>query len=168
MAGKRETCKASCTFKAWLYNIASIMSTPLTALHASTATQRGDGITVLLQPLLHYSSCTHQTATILLQVLLLDELTTFLDSADQQGVLKAVRSLVGSQGSESVTALWVSIFLHLAIGTRRVCTCHIIFFLIAMQCQVVSNSMMLHVWMETCTCQHHLLLGPFSIYSLSR
>ncbi|DBB18622.1 hypothetical protein WJX82_006972 [Trebouxia sp. C0006] len=42
------------------------------------------------------------------KVLLLDELTTFLDSADQQGVLKAVRGLVGSQGSETVTALWVT------------------------------------------------------------
>ncbi|DBA73271.1 hypothetical protein WJX77_003876 [Trebouxia sp. C0004] len=42
------------------------------------------------------------------KVLLLDELTTFLDSTDQQGVLKAVSNLVGSQGSESVTALWVT------------------------------------------------------------
>ena len=64
-----------------------------------------------------------ETARMVLQVLLLDELTTFLDSTDQQGVLKAVRSLVGSQGDDSVTALWVSMFLHTAIGTRCVCTC---------------------------------------------
>ena len=44
-----------------------------------------------------------------LQVLLLDELTTFLDSADQEGVLKAVRGVVGLQGQSSVTALWVSV-----------------------------------------------------------
>ena len=44
-----------------------------------------------------------------LQVLLLDELTTFLDSADQEGVLKAVRGVVGIQGQSSVTALWVSV-----------------------------------------------------------
>lgn len=42
------------------------------------------------------------------QVLLLDELTTFLDSADQEGVLKAVRGVVGLQGQSSVTALWVT------------------------------------------------------------
>jgi energy-coupling factor transporter ATP-binding protein EcfA2 len=38
------------------------------------------------------------------RVLLLDELTTFLDEADQIGVLEAVRSVVGG----SVTALWVT------------------------------------------------------------
>lgn len=38
------------------------------------------------------------------RVLLLDELTTFLDEADQMGVLEAVRSVVGG----SVTALWVT------------------------------------------------------------
>ena len=79
--------------------------------------EEADGITVSLQPLQRCSSCTRQTATLVMQVLLLDELTTFLDSADQQGVLKAVKGLVGSQGSESVTALWVSMFLHLATDT---------------------------------------------------
>ena len=38
------------------------------------------------------------------RVLLLDELTTFLDEADQMGVLQAVRNIVGG----SVTALWVT------------------------------------------------------------
>jgi len=38
------------------------------------------------------------------RVLLLDELTTFLDEADQMGVLEAVRNVVGG----SVTALWVT------------------------------------------------------------
>ena len=41
------------------------------------------------------------------QVLLLDELTTFLDSTDQEGVLRAVRDVVGQPGSDPVTALWV-------------------------------------------------------------
>ena len=84
--------------------------------------EEANRISVSLQPVLQYCSCTHQTATMVLQVLLLDELTTFLDSADQQGVLKAVRGLVGSQGSESVTALWVSIFLHLATDKRHKCS----------------------------------------------
>jgi len=84
--------------------------------------EEANGITVSLQPLLHCSRCMHQTAAMVLQVLLLDELTTFLDSADQQGVLKAVRGLVGSQGSESVTALWVRIFLHLATDKRHKCS----------------------------------------------
>lgn len=85
------------------------------------AHEEANGFPLLLQPLLHCSSCMHQTATLVLQVLLLDELTTFLDSADQQGVLKAVKGLVGSQGSESVTALWVSTFLHLATDTCAKC-----------------------------------------------
>lgn len=38
------------------------------------------------------------------RVLLLDELTTFLDESDQMGVLEAVRNVVGG----SVTALWVT------------------------------------------------------------
>lgn len=41
-----------------------------------------------------------------LQVLLLDELTTFLDSTDQQKVLQAVRNIVDT-ASPAVTALWV-------------------------------------------------------------
>lgn len=45
---------------------------------------------------------------LMLQVLLLDELTTFLDSADQQKVLQAVRNIVDSTSS-SVTALWVGV-----------------------------------------------------------
>lgn len=77
--------------------------------------QAASGITVSLQRLLHCSRCMHQTAAMVLQVLLLDELTTFLDSTDQQGVLTAVRGLVGSQGSESVTALWVSICFLLPV-----------------------------------------------------
>lgn len=39
------------------------------------------------------------------QVLLLDELTTFLDPGDQAAVLRAVRAAVG--GPRNVTALWV-------------------------------------------------------------
>jgi energy-coupling factor transport system ATP-binding protein len=44
-------------------------------------------------------------------VLLLDELTTFLDGGDAAGVLAAVRAAVrggGSEGSAPVTALWVT------------------------------------------------------------
>lgn len=40
------------------------------------------------------------------KVLLLDELTTFLDEGDQMGVIQAVRSVVG--GPHRVTALWVT------------------------------------------------------------
>ncbi|XP_011625130.1 ABC transporter I family member 10, chloroplastic isoform X2 [Amborella trichopoda] len=40
------------------------------------------------------------------RVLLLDELTTFLDENDQMGVIKAVRNTIG--GLEKVTALWVT------------------------------------------------------------
>ncbi|KAK9832702.1 hypothetical protein WJX81_001789 [Elliptochloris bilobata] len=40
------------------------------------------------------------------KVLLLDELTTFLDGGDQRGVLEAVRACVG--GPDQVTALWVT------------------------------------------------------------
>ncbi|XP_062096509.1 ABC transporter I family member 10 [Humulus lupulus] len=40
------------------------------------------------------------------KVLLLDELTTFLDETDQLGVIKAVRNSLDS--SEDVTALWVT------------------------------------------------------------
>lgn len=40
------------------------------------------------------------------KVLLLDELTTFLDETDQVGVIKAVKSTVAS--SEGITALWVT------------------------------------------------------------
>ncbi|KAK9817821.1 hypothetical protein WJX72_002713 [[Myrmecia] bisecta] len=40
------------------------------------------------------------------KVLLLDELTTFVDADDQQNVLEAVKSVVG--GPEQVTALWVT------------------------------------------------------------
>ncbi|CAL5224592.1 g7302 [Coccomyxa viridis] len=40
------------------------------------------------------------------KVLLLDELTTFLDGEDQRGVLEAVRKCVG--GPDQVTALWVT------------------------------------------------------------
>ena len=40
------------------------------------------------------------------QVLLLDELTTFLDTSDQQNVLQAVRNVVDT-ASAPVTALWV-------------------------------------------------------------
>lgn len=40
------------------------------------------------------------------QVLLLDELTTFLDQTDQMGVIKAVKSSL--QNSGEVTALWVT------------------------------------------------------------
>jgi len=43
----------------------------------------------------------------LVQVLLLDELTTYLDPEDQQGVLDAVRASVN--GPERVTAIWVSL-----------------------------------------------------------
>lgn len=40
------------------------------------------------------------------KVLLLDELTTFLDEGDQMGVIQAVRRVVG--GPHGVTALWVT------------------------------------------------------------
>ncbi|KAI5081704.1 hypothetical protein GOP47_0001447 [Adiantum capillus-veneris] len=40
------------------------------------------------------------------KVLLLDELTTFLDEGDQMGVIEAVRTVVG--GPHGVTALWVT------------------------------------------------------------
>ncbi|XP_071914275.1 ABC transporter I family member 10 isoform X1 [Coffea arabica] len=40
------------------------------------------------------------------KVLLLDELTTFLDDTDQVGVIKAVKSTLAS--SEGITALWVT------------------------------------------------------------
>lgn len=40
------------------------------------------------------------------KVLLLDELTTFLDEGDQMGVIEAVRKVVG--GPQAVTALWVT------------------------------------------------------------
>ncbi|KAK0604847.1 hypothetical protein LWI29_020102 [Acer saccharum] len=40
------------------------------------------------------------------KVLLLDELTTFLDESDQLGVIKAVKSSLGNSGE--VTALWVT------------------------------------------------------------
>ncbi|KAL3499992.1 hypothetical protein ACH5RR_039085 [Cinchona calisaya] len=40
------------------------------------------------------------------KVLLLDELTTFLDEADQVGVIKAVKNTLAS--SEEITALWVT------------------------------------------------------------
>ncbi|GKE53520.1 ABC transporter I family member 10-like protein [Tanacetum coccineum] len=40
------------------------------------------------------------------KVLLLDELTTFLDEGDQLGVIKAVKNTLSS--SEDVTALWVT------------------------------------------------------------
>ncbi|KAL3134929.1 hypothetical protein ABBQ32_007891 [Trebouxia sp. C0010 RCD-2024] len=42
------------------------------------------------------------------KVLLLDELTTFLDSSDQDSVLKAVRGIVDAQGPSPVTVLWVT------------------------------------------------------------
>lgn len=45
------------------------------------------------------------------QVLLLDELTTFLDSSDQDSVLKAVRGIVDAQGPSPVTVLWVRCYL---------------------------------------------------------
>ena len=76
-----------------------------------------------MESLFRYNHCNDAPAAhvkqlhLVMQVLLLDELTTFLDSADQQGVLKAVKGLVAPQGSESVTALWVSMFLHLATDT---------------------------------------------------
>ena len=40
------------------------------------------------------------------RVLLLDELTTFLDEADQAGVVRAVRNVVDSDSK--VTAVWVT------------------------------------------------------------
>ena len=42
------------------------------------------------------------------QLLLLDELTTFLDSEDQRGVLDAVRSITRSATQDQVTAIWVT------------------------------------------------------------
>ena len=43
------------------------------------------------------------------RVLLLDELTTFLDEADQAGVVRAVRRVVDSD--DKVTAVWVGLAL---------------------------------------------------------
>lgn len=42
----------------------------------------------------------------MLQVLLLDELTTFLEAEDQAAVLQAVQAIV--RGPDKVTALWVT------------------------------------------------------------
>jgi ABC-type glutathione transport system ATPase component len=52
----------------------------------------------------------------LVQVLLLDELTTYLDPEDQQGVLDAVRASV--YGPERVTAIWVRL-LPLSLTAER-------------------------------------------------
>ena len=49
-------------------------------------------------------------------MLLLDELTTYLDDEDQQSVLKAVRGLVG--GPEQITAVWVSLGFVIGLGFR--------------------------------------------------
>ena len=43
---------------------------------------------------------------LIVQVLLLDELTTFLEAEDQAAVLQAVRAAVN--GPDRVTALWVT------------------------------------------------------------
>ncbi|KAL1215866.1 ABC transporter I family member 10 [Cardamine amara subsp. amara] len=42
------------------------------------------------------------------KVLLLDELTTFLDESDQLGVIKAVKDLINAKKGGDVTALWVT------------------------------------------------------------
>ncbi|CAH8384596.1 unnamed protein product [Eruca vesicaria subsp. sativa] len=42
------------------------------------------------------------------KVLLLDELTTFLDESDQLGVIKAVKELINAKKGGDVTALWVT------------------------------------------------------------
>ncbi|KAL0687004.1 hypothetical protein Bca4012_086681 [Brassica carinata] len=42
------------------------------------------------------------------KVLLLDELTTFLDESDQLGVIKAVKELINAKTGGDVTALWVT------------------------------------------------------------
>lgn len=42
------------------------------------------------------------------KVLLLDELTTFLDQSDQLGVIKAVKELINAKKGGGVTALWVT------------------------------------------------------------
>ena len=55
-----------------------------------------------------------------LQVLLLDELTTFLDSTDQESVLRAVRGIVDAQGTDPVTALWVGAFLLISTSQLTV------------------------------------------------
>ena len=52
--------------------------------------------------------------SLLVQVLLLDELTTFLDADDQRSVLDAIRAAV--DGPQRVTALWVR---RLAMFARR-------------------------------------------------
>ena len=55
----------------------------------------------------HLHSCDFYSFTSLcLQVLLLDELTTFLEAEDQAAVMRAVRAAV--DGPERVTALWVT------------------------------------------------------------
>lgn len=55
--------------------------------------------------------CPMKCVCVCWQVLLLDELTTFLDSSDQDSVLKAVRGIVDAQGPTPVTALWVRCYL---------------------------------------------------------
>ncbi len=138
MAGAQETCKYIQAL-ALQYSFNHVYLVDMLArLH-----EEANGISVLSQQLLHCFRCTHQTAMVL-QVLLLDELTTFLDSTDQQGVLKAVRGLVGSQGSESqsVTALWVSIFLHLAM-TRGTSVQRVHMCLVSVFCRI-PRSLALH------------------------
>ena len=59
-----------------------------------------------IHPLCAHWVLLHTAFAQLLQVLLLDELTTFLDDEDQGGVLRAVRDV--TSGDRRVTALWVS------------------------------------------------------------
>ena len=83
------------------------------------------GVRRLTQPAANSRGPTPPGAGVLPQVLLLDELTTFLDYEDQDNVLRCVRDIVhassgggsdveggggraGSSSSSSVTALWVT------------------------------------------------------------
>jgi hypothetical protein len=55
--------------------------------------------------------------SLLAQVLLLDELTTFLDADDQRSVLDAIRAAV--DGPQRVTALWVRRLAVFCVTERR-------------------------------------------------
>ena len=57
------------------------------------------------------------TLSLLVQVLLLDELTTFLDADDQRSVLDAIRAAV--DGPQRVTALWVRRLAMFCTTKRR-------------------------------------------------
>ena len=62
-------------------------------------------LTVFRSGELHFG-CMQTLVCCSLQILLLDELTTFLDDEGQKSVMKAVRTAV--EGANRVTAIWVT------------------------------------------------------------